>query len=171
MIAPVPVNRFARFAANATVPGVLSALIIQVLNRERLARKGLDPKRPLTSLRVGSELRRFLSSAESPADKTGLLKQLAHDALGISAHVRRRRNGKVKTERVFPQRLTQWLEYEAGEECDRQFAELRDPAKRGQTPRFFRPEPLISFREVDEPTEFIVSTKYIEVQGDLARSK
>jgi len=171
MIAPVPVNRFARFAANATVPGILSALIIQVLNRERLQRKGLDPKRPLTSLRVGSELRRFLSSAESPADKTGLLKALAHDALGISAHVRRRRNGKVKTEPVFPPRLTQWLEYEAGEECDRQFAELRDPAKRGQTPRFFRPEPLISFREVDEPTEFIVATKYIEVQGDLARSK
>ena len=78
MIAPVPVNRFARFAADATMPGVLSALIIQVLNRERLARKGLDPKRPLTSLRVGSELagsyraqsRRRISPACSSSSRT-----------------------------------------------------------------------------------------------------
>ena len=171
MIAPVPVNRFARFAAQATVPGILSALIIQVLNRERLRDKGLDPKRPLTSLRVGTEMRRFLSSGEPPADKIGLLKQLAFESLGISAHVRRRRNGKVKTEPVFPPRLTQWLEYEAGEQCDRQCAELRDPGKRGSTSGFFRPDPLTSFREVDEPTEFIVATKYVEVEGDLARRK
>ena len=60
MIAPVPVNRFARFATEATMPGILSALIIQVLNRERLTDKGLDPKRPLMSLVVGKELGRFL---------------------------------------------------------------------------------------------------------------
>ena len=54
MIAPVPVNRFARFAAAGDrCPGILSALIIQVLNRERLRDKGSDPKRPLMSLRVG----------------------------------------------------------------------------------------------------------------------
>ncbi len=171
MIAPVPVNRFARFATRATVPGILSALIIQVLGRERLRDKGLDPKRPLTSLRVGAEMRRFLSGGEPPGDKTGLLKQLTFESLGIDAHVRRCRGSKVKTEPVFPPRLTQWLEYEAGEQCDRQFAELRDPGKRGSTPGFFRPDPLTSFREVDEPTEFIVATKYIEVEGDLARRK
>jgi hypothetical protein len=171
MIAPVPVNRFARFAAHATVPGILSALIIQVLNRERLRDKGLNPKRPLTSLRVGTEMRRFISSAEPPADKAGLLKQLAFQSLGISAQVRRRRNGKVKTEPVFPPRLTQWLEYEANEQCDRQLAELRDPGKRGSTSGFFRPDPLTSFREVDEPTEFVVATKYADVEGDLARQK
>jgi hypothetical protein len=170
MIAPVPVNRFARFAAGATVPGILSALIIQVLNRERLRDKGLNPKRPLTSLKVGTEMRRFMSSSEAPANKEQLLKELAFKSLGISAHVRRRHNGRVKTEPVFPPRLTQWLEHEANEQCDRQLAELRDPSKRGSTPGFFRPDPLTSFREVDEPTEFVPATKYIEVEGDLASS-
>jgi hypothetical protein len=171
MIAPVPVNRFARFAAQATVPGILSALVIQVLNRERLRDKGLNPKRPLTSLRVGTEMRRFISSSEPPGDKAGLLKQLAFQSLGISAQVRRRRGGKVKSEPVFPPRLTQWLEHEATEQCDRQLAELRDPGKRGSTAGFFRPDPLTSFREVDEPTEFVVTTKYADVEGDLARRK
>lgn len=169
MIAPVPVNRFARFAAGATVPGILSALIIQVLNRERLSAKGLNPKRPLMSLRIGTEMRRFISSAEEPADKPGLLKELAFKSLGISAEVRRRINGKVKVEPVFPPRLTQWLEEEANDQCDRQLAELRDPGKRGGTPGFFRPDPLTSFREVDAPTEFIAANKYIDVEGDLAQ--
>jgi hypothetical protein len=30
---------------------------------------------------------------------------------------------------------------------------------------------LTSFREVDEPTEFVVATKYADVEGDLARQK
>jgi hypothetical protein len=169
MIAPVPVNRFARFAAQATVPGLLSALIIQVLNRERLADKGLNPKRPLTSLRVGTEMRRYMSSSEAPSDKAGTLKNLAFTALGIGAHVRKRQNGRVRSEPVFSPRLTQWLEYEAGEQVDRQLAELRDPSKKGSTPTFFRPDPLTSFREVDEPIEFVVSHKYADVEGDLAR--
>lgn len=168
MIAPVPVNRFARFAAQATVPGVLSALIIQVLNRERLTAKGLNPKRPLTSLKVGTELRRFLSSAEPPASKGDALKELAKTALGIGAQVRKRQNGRVRPEPVFSPRLSQWLEYEANEQCDRQLAELRDPSKRGSTPGFFRPDPLTSFREVDEPVEFVVAHKYADVEGDLA---
>jgi hypothetical protein len=169
MIAPVPINRFARFAAQATVPGILSALIVQVLNRERLRDKGLNPKRPLTSLRVGTEMRRFMSSSEPPTDKAATLKELAFKSLGIGAKVRRRYSGSVRTEAVFPPRLTQWLEHEANEQCDRQLAELRDPAKRGSTPGFFRPDPLTSFREVDEPTEFVVMTKYADVEGDLTR--
>lgn len=169
MIAPVPVNRFARFAPGATVPGILSALVIQVINRERLDTKGLDPKRVLTSLRVGTEMRRFMGGAEPPADKRGLLKELAFKALGVDAQVRRRRNGRVVTEPVFSPRLTQWLKGEANDQVDAQLTELQVPSKKGPTPGFFRPKPLTSFREVDEAVEFMASTNYIDVEGDLAQ--
>lgn len=167
MIAPVPVNRFARFATEATMPGILSALLIQVMNRERLSDKGLDPKRPLMSLRVGKELGRFLNGGEPPEDKPAVLKELAQRALGISARARRRRNGAVVSEPVFPQRLTQWLEHEAGEQLDRQLAQVRVPGQKGSTPTLFRPEPLTSFRDVDTPVELIVSSRYSDVQADL----
>src|SRR5207248_334874 len=39
MIAPVPVNRFARFAPQATMPGVVSALVLHLLSRRRLEDK------------------------------------------------------------------------------------------------------------------------------------
>lgn len=170
MIAPIPVNRFARFAAERTMPGVLSALLVQVFNRERLTNRGLDPKRALTSLAVGSELRRYISSAEwSSINGDSVLRDLAFRALGIGAQVRRRVGGGVSLEPVFSPRLTQWLEYEAGEQTDRQTAELRDPSKKGATARFFRPEPLTSFREVDEAIEFNILTKQSDIYGDLTR--
>ena len=167
MIAPVPVNRFARFATEATMPGILSALIIQVLNRERLTDKGLDPKRPLMSLVVGKELGRFLNGGEPPDDKPGELKQLVLRSLGIGARARQRRNGAVVSEPVFPQRLTQWLEQEAGDQFDKQLATIRVPGQRGRTPSLFKPEPLTSFRDVDEPMEMVASSRYAEVEGDL----
>jgi hypothetical protein len=167
MIAPVPVNRFARFAAEATMPGILSALIVQVLNRERLTAKGLDPRKPLTSLRISKELGRFLNGGEPPEDKSALLKELTLRSLGIGARARRRRNGTVVTEPVFPQRLTQWLEQEAGDQFDRQLAHVRVPGQGGSTPALFRPEPLRSFHDVDEPMEMVVSSRYAEVEGDL----
>lgn len=168
MIAPVPVNRFARYAAQVTVPGILSALVIQVLNRERLRDKGLNPKRPVTSLRVGSEMRRYMASSDGPADKRAVLKQLTKDALGIGAQVRRREGGRVVRQHIFSPRLMQWLEHEAEEQSDRQLTELAVPSKKGSTAGFFIPNPLTSFRQVDEPVEFNVMTKYADVEGALA---
>jgi helicase-like protein len=167
MIAPVPVNRFARFAPTATMPGIMSALLIQVFARRRLTGKE-NPTRPMMSMRVGTELRRWLRGAEPPTDKAAALWELVQEALGAGARVHKRVSGDWVDEPVFPSSVAQWLDAEARDEFDKQWTNLQDPGRSGSTPRLFNPQPLISFRNVDEPIAFEAMAKVRDIQGDLA---
>jgi hypothetical protein len=64
--------------------------------------------------------------------------------------------------------MTQWMEQEAGDQLDRQWDHLTDPVKQGRTASALSPEPLASFRQVDEPMNLNVFAREADVQAPLA---
>jgi hypothetical protein len=66
--------------------------------------------------------------------------------------------------------MTQWLEQEAAEQLDRQWDNLVDTVKTGRTPSALSPEPLASFRQVDEPIDLNPFGKEAEIQAALTRT-
>jgi hypothetical protein len=167
MIAPVPVNRFARFAVATTMPGLVSALVLQVYGLQRLAKNG-RPDKPTPSLVRVKEARKFLTGTEGPADTKDHLLELTRRALGVGATVLRRTRTGFAVQPVFDPRMTQWMEQEAGDQLDRQWDHLTDPVKQGRTASALSPEPLASFRQVDEPMNLNVFAREADVQAPLA---
>ena len=166
MIAPVPVNRFARFAAATTVPGLISALVTQLYGHERLTDAG-RPDKPTPSLQQVKQARMFLLGDKNKKEHLlGLLQR----ALGVGATVRRQVNGRYVRQPIFDPRMTQWLEQEAAEQLDRQWDNLVDTVKTGRTPSALSPEPLASFRQVDEPIDLNPFGKEAEIQAALTRT-
>jgi len=172
LIAPVPVNRFAKFAAERTLPGVMSALLLQVYNRERLERAGLDPAKPRRSLLLGSEVRKWWGSADGPADKTADLKNRSLAALGIGKRVLvANGGGKFESRRIFDPIMEASLRGEAEVAIGRQVERLLDQGGNSLTAMRFRPRPLSSFRDVDEPMEFCVSPAWSDIEMALTSNR
>ncbi len=159
LIAPVPVNRFAKFAAKRTVPGVLSTLLIQVYGRQRLEAHGLDPRKPVVgSLVRADQLRRWWNSVDPPQDKKGELSARALSALGLDKRILERDvNGGYREQPVFDPGMVDSLRDDASQEIDAQIEIMQDFQRASRTPQLFLPEPLTSFRDVDEPTDFSIS--------------
>lgn len=172
LIAPVPVNRFAKFAAERTLPGVMSALLLQVYNRERLERAGLDPAKPRRSLLLGSEVRKWWGSADGPADKTADLKDRSLAALGIGKTVLvANGDSKFESRRIFDPIMEASLRGEAEVAIGRQVERLLDQGGNSLTAMRFRPQPLSSFRDVDEPMEFCVSPAWSDIEMALTSNR
>lgn len=168
MIAPVPVNRFARFAPKATMPGIISSLVLHLLSRRRLEQRGLDAKRSVPPLYSRWALRNYWNSNEGPPDKRAALAPLARRALGIGVRRRARINSSVTPpQALFAPVLEQWLEEAADIEFERQFANLENFQSRDSLPQKLNPQPLHSFRSVDDPMEFRCQTAATDIQGDL----
>jgi hypothetical protein len=172
LIAPVPVNRFARFAATRTVPGIIAALMLHVFGRERLARAGTNAQRvtPKT-LRIGNQGRKWFTDADPPSDKPAALRELVVQALGVGAQVIAPDDaGGYRPVPVFEHRMENALVAEATDEVDKQIELLRNPGATGSTPERMRPRPLTSFRDVDEPLTFTPTPRAAAVQGALVRA-
>jgi hypothetical protein len=168
MIAPVPVNRFARFAPRATMPGIVSALVLHYLSRQRLEEVGLDAQRPVPALYSRWALRNYWNGTEGPADKAATLLALARRSLGIEIKRRRRENGKVTApEALYPPVLEQWLQEAGDNEFKRQLDQLQNFQTSEVLPMKLIPKPLQSFRSVDDPMEFRCQTAATDIQGDL----
>lgn len=166
LIAPVPVNRFARFAPKATMPGILCGLVVHLLSRRRLDAAGRNPARPMNSLAKRFELRPWWTGPDG-AGAADRLRALAMRSLGIGAkRVRRNPDGTLNTpEGLFAPVVEQWLQEAAEREFDRQVGKLEDFHSRMSLP--MKLDPLRSFRSVDEPIEFRCLAAATDVQGDL----
>jgi hypothetical protein len=168
LIAPVPVNRFARFAPQVTMPGLVSALVLHVLSRRNLEAEGLDPRRPMVPLFKRFALRPWWTGPKGEGAREGL-RPLVMRALGLGAQrLRRDGDGRVHgPEPLFGQVYEQWLEEEAGHEFTRQVDQLENWQSRESLAMKLIPRPLTSFRSVDDPIEFHCLAAATDVQGDL----
>lgn len=166
LIAPVPVNRFARFAPQATMPGLVSALVLHVFSRRNLDTKGLDAERPLPPLFKRFALRPWWTETTGAREE---LRRLAMRALGLGAkRLRRTDDGDViGPEALFSPVLEHWLEQEAGHEFIRQVDQLENWQSKFSLAQKLSPPPLSSFRSVDDPMEFRCLSAATDVQGDL----
>jgi hypothetical protein len=163
LIAPVPVNRFAKFAASRTVPGVLSTLLIQVYGRARLEQAGPNPKKPaVRSLEHAPELRKWWNAAERREELT----ERALRALGVDHRVLVRVDGSYRLQPIFDPTMTASLKEEALEEIDAQLDFMRT-FDQYSTPKLFQPEPMISFRQVDESIDFSVANASTAIESAL----
>jgi hypothetical protein len=170
LIAPVPVNRFAKFAVIRTVPGLCSALLLHVYGR---ARHDAHPQTPdsarprVRSLAIAGELRRWWLGAEPPADKTLELAERVLRALGIGKRVLAPDGlGAITLQAIFDPGMEAVLRADATEEVLRQVTLMQGQTS-GSTPSIFRPEPLTSFRDVDEPLEFSIGAASERVEHEL----
>lgn len=171
LIAPVPVNRFAKFACRRTMPGLLSALLIQKFGRSRLDAMSPSPQKPTTkSLVRASELGRWWRSSDPPEDKREALTSAALRALGLTRRVLvLGETGDFHSEPVFDPGMVESLTEDAMDEIDAQLAFMQEFQRAPKTPKLFQPEPLTSFRDVDEPIDFAVTRDSESVEEELTR--
>ena len=171
LITPVPVNRFAKFAAERTVPGVMSALLIQAYNRERLDKAGHNPAKVLPSLTQGRVFRQWWLGPDAPPDKERHFLERVLHAVGVDKTITEPDgNGGTRTRRVFDPIMEASLREDVAAVFERQLDRLVDPGADAQTAMRFRPHPLTSFRDVDEPTELGPLTPFAAVERALARN-
>ena len=177
LIAPVPVNRFARFAPRATMPGLISALVMHVFGRRQLDALGLNPQRPTSALKARFALRAWWTGAAG-ANARDRLRPLVSRSLGIGVRRRRRLPDGTPTnpELLFSPVLEDWLERAAvgdpanayrGSEFTRQVDQLENWQSRESLPNKLVPRPLDSFRSVDEPLDFRPLAAAADVEADL----
>jgi hypothetical protein len=141
------------------MPGLLSTLLVLVYGRQRLDRLGRNASKPLVkSLAIASELRRWWRGTDPPADKRAAVSQLALTALGLDKRVLEPDGaGGFHERQVFDPGMIDSLRDDAINELDAQLDIMQDFAQGGRTWKLFRPDPLTSFRDVDEPIEFAVT--------------
>jgi len=157
LITPVPVNRFAKFGVHWTLPGIMSALLLIAYERERALAKGLKPAKPRATLNYVKEFRAWLGNAAEPpgpAKKDHFLARVER-AIGLGKQVTVPDDaGGFETRPVFD---PVW-EGSLRETVEREFADQmsRIVAETGKKTvnRNFNPDPLASFRSVDEPMSF-----------------
>lgn len=139
MVAPVPVNRFAKFATSRTMPGVVAAVILQYYARQTGRLQSL-------SRRDG-----FIAwwNEATPQERTDGLVERALDCLGL---VRQLVTSDGKAEKVFDQTMVQSLQHDATQEVLDIIEDLKG-APADKLIDMFTVPPLKSFRDVDEPLE------------------
>ncbi|MFL6143198.1 MAG: helicase-related protein [Labedaea sp.] len=171
LITPVPVNRFAKFAAERTVPGVMSALLLQDYNRERLDRLRWDATEVRPSLAQGKQLRKWFLGPEPPVDKRADLLERVLAAVGVGKTIIAPDGSGGHARRpVFDPIMEASLRAEVEAVFNIQLDRLVDQTGDAQTAMRFRPHPLTSFRDVDEPTELGPLTPFAAVERALARN-
>lgn len=141
LVAPVPVNRFAKFGIERTLTGVVAAIILQAY-----AHEAYDPPRSL------ERRSNFLSWLRSrPANELEAeLCERACDCLGLTRKVL---NSDGSQSNVFDRTMVDALRADVEKHVAAIFADL----KGGQADKLIEmlnPEPLTSFRDVDETLGF-----------------
>jgi hypothetical protein len=139
MVAPVPVNRFAKFAVERTLPGIVCALILQELGR--------TPPRPLIRR---SEFVNWWNSAYNDGALEQLLTDYASDALGLT---KRLLEPDGSFSRVYDQGMIDSLKADVELELKAIFADLKVPTAK-ELPQMLTRKPMTSFRDVDAPLLF-----------------
>jgi hypothetical protein len=133
MVEPVPVNRFARFVAERTLPGIVVILLWD------LARRGFSPNVPERGITFASDFGKW-RDADAPVLEPELIRR-------VEASLRAVVPG------VNEQSLEDELVMRAQTLLRRQLTRLVNPDCTF-TNELFSPPVLRSFRDIDEPVEF-----------------
>lgn len=136
MVTPVPVNKYAFFVADRTVPGIALALL------HDLARdKSLDP--PEEGVRQAKHFQRWWNDRRTAIDarlRDRLRRCYATPIDGV--------NDPGMEAELADRALSRW--------DDREAKALSIPARERLTTALFHNQPLANFREIDDPGEFSV---------------
>lgn len=139
LVAPVPVNRFAKFAVERTLPGIVCALILQELGR--------TPPRPLIRR---TEFVNWWNGAYNGGQLEQILTDYTFDALGLT---KRLLEPDGSLSRVYDQGMVDSLKADVELELKTIFADLKVPTAK-ELPQMLTRRPMTSFRDVDAPLLF-----------------
>lgn len=139
MVAPVPVNRFAKFAVERTLPGIVCAIILQEYGR--------TPPRPLL---FRTDFTRWWNEANGSGQLEDELKERAFDSLGLS---KRLLEPDGTRSRVYDQGMVDSLKADVQRELSAILADLKVPTA-SKLPEMLTRKPMTSFRDVDAPIAF-----------------
>ncbi|MGA7704201.1 MAG: helicase-related protein [Solirubrobacteraceae bacterium] len=141
LVAPVPVNRFAKFAIGRTMTGVVCAIILQGYAREH-------PGGP-QSLERRNQFVRWWNAANPQQREQALLARVL-DALGLA---RALITPDGTPERIFDQTMVDSLAADVRQEVADIVSDLQGaPAEKLR--EMFNPPPLTSFRDVEAGLKF-----------------
>lgn len=166
LITPVPVNRFAKFSARWTVPGVISALLLIAYQSERSQRLGLDATKPRKTLAYAPELRGWLGSAEEPSPgKEDHIRARVQRSVGLGKHIHQEDGtSRPLFDPVWEESLREAIDAAFSSQMGR----LKEEGGKNTTSERFRPGVLASFRSVDLPMEFAAYGESQRIEHDLA---
>lgn len=142
LVAPVPVNRFAKFAIGRTAPGLVCAIIMQGYGRPDRER---GAARPLP-LDYGKA---FLDWWNTEASEADIIERVM-DALGLSRHLLRA-NGT--TEEIYDPGMVETMKQDVQTEVAALIQDLKSPRDKALI-KMLTPPPLTSFRDVDASLGF-----------------
>jgi hypothetical protein len=138
LVAPVPVNRFAKFAIERTLPGIVTAIILQGYGR--------TPARPLL---YRTEFVHWWNEQDPDRLETDLTSRVL-DSLGLlKTLLEPDGTGSL----VFDQGMVDSLRADVEQELPALLADLKTPTA-GKLIEMLTRRPLTSFRDVDEPLLF-----------------
>ncbi len=145
LVAPVPVNRFAKFAIQRTLPGIVCGIVLQGYgraDRESGSGKSLNlARRPA--------FQKWWNEA-TPDQRTADLAERVLDALGLTRQLRTADGG---TEPIFDSGMVETMRQDVRAELDALLVYLKQPTA-DKLIEMLIPGPLTSFRDVDPSLEF-----------------
>lgn len=139
MVAPVPVNRFAKFAVERTLPGIVCALILQEFGRM-----------PPAPLLFRTDFISWWNRSYAGGKLEETLTDYTYDALGLT---KRLLEPDGTTTHVFDQGMVDSLKADIRQELQTIFSELKMPTAK-KLPDMLTRKPMPSFRDVDAPIGF-----------------
>ena len=142
LVAPVPVNRFAKFAIGRTAPGLVCAIIMQGYGRPDRER---GAGRPLP-LDYGKP---FLDWWNTEASETDVIERVL-DALGLSRHLLRADGTR---EEIYDPGMVETMKQDVQIEVAALIQDLKSPRDKSLI-KMLTPPPLTSFRDVDASLGF-----------------
>lgn len=139
MVAPVPVNRFAKFAVERTLPGIICALVLQEFGR--------TPPAPLL---FRTDFMAWWNRSYEDGNLEQMLTDYSCDALGLTKTLLEP-DGTLT--HVFDQGMIDSLKADVERELQTIFADLKMPTAK-KLPDMLTRKPMTSFRDVDAPIGF-----------------
>ncbi|UTI63329.1 hypothetical protein NBH00_18475 [Paraconexibacter antarcticus] len=142
LVAPVPVNRFAKFAIGRTAPGLITAIILQGYGRPDRERGAPAP----LALDYGKG---FVEWWNTEASEEAIVERV-FDALGLSRHLLARDGS---TAEIYDPGMVETMRQDVRTEITALIQDLKSPRDRALI-KMLNPPPLTSFRDVDASLGF-----------------
>jgi hypothetical protein len=141
LVAPVPVNRFAKFAIGRTAPGLVCAIIMQGYGRPD--REGAGQPRDL------SYGKPFLDWWNTEASEADIIERVL-DALGLSRHLLAADGSRQE---IYDPGMVETMKQDVQTEVAALIQDLKSPRDKALI-KMLTPPPLTSFRDVDASLGF-----------------
>jgi hypothetical protein len=141
LVAPVPVNRFAKFAIERTAPGLVCAIVMQGYGRPDREAAG-QPR----DLSYGKP---FLDWWNTEADEAAIIERV-FDALGLSRHLLASDGSRQE---IYDPGMVETMRQDVQTEVSALIQNLKSPRDKALI-KMLTPPPLTSFRDVDASLGF-----------------